>query len=78
MDNLINKVSRKLDITSPSRDLTTHARRINGTMFILNVSTDDDLACTDSPIMRTKIINHLGRHTIVVNKGAPKHQLWMR
>ena len=60
-NNLPNKVLGKLDITRSSRDLAEHARRVNGALVILNVSTDNTLASTDSHIIRTKTINHLKR-----------------
>ena len=36
-----------------------HAIKVDGELVILNISTDDVLACTKSPIVRSKVINHL-------------------
>ena len=70
-NDLFNKVLEKLDITRSSSVLAMCVCRINGAIVILNVSTDDALACTDSPIMRTKIINHLKHFfPITANEGS--------
>ena len=58
----------KLDVTRSSRDLSVHARRVNGALVILNVSTDNTLASTDSHIIRTKTINHLKRFFPIATK----------
>ena len=65
---LFNKALGKFDITRSSRDLAVRDRRVNGYLVILNVSTDDALACTDLPIIRTKIINGLKRFFPIITK----------
>ena len=40
-------------------DLAAHARKVDGELVTLNVSTDDVIACMKSPIIRSKTINNL-------------------
>ena len=54
-NQLLNKVMGKLGIHRSMRDLAVYSRKIDGAMGILNVSTDDILVYTDSPIIRTKV-----------------------
>ena len=56
---LFTKVINQLGIHRSMRNLAVYSRKVDGVMVIINVSTDDVLVCTDSPLVRTKIENHL-------------------
>ena len=54
-----DRVLGKLGLNRSTWDLAVCARKVDGDLIILNVSTDDVLACTKSPLIRSKVINHL-------------------
>ena len=53
------RVLGKLGFHRSMQDLEVHARKVDGELVTLNSSSDDLLLCTKSPIIRSKVINHL-------------------
>ena len=65
---LFTKVISQLGIHRSMRDLAVYSRKVGGVIFMLNASTDDVLLCTDSPMVRTKIENHLRKYFPITTK----------
>ena len=53
------RVLEKLNLTKLIRDLVVFVKMIDRVLVILNINTDDILLCTDSPMVRYKVVQHL-------------------
>ena len=65
---LFTKVMNQLCIHRSMGYLSVCSRKVEGVMVMLNVSTDDVLVCTDSPLVRTKIERHLRKYFPITTK----------
>ena len=54
------------------RDLVVCARKVCGALVMLNLSTDNELLCTKSYIMGSKVIYHLNRFMLLTQKEDEK------
>ena len=65
---IFTKLINQLDIHRSMHDLSVYLRKVDGIMVTLNLSTDDVLVCTDSPLVRTKIENHPRKYFPITTK----------
>lgn len=71
-NRLLTKILAQLNIHRSMRDLAVYVGKLDGCMVILNVSTDDILVCTDSPMVRTKIERHMQKYFSITTQHGDK------
>ena len=75
LNKLFDKVLGKMSITRSLTDFVVHDRRIDGDLLMLNVSIDDVLVYTASPIMQSKVVIHLRNYFPSQKKKVQWHRI---